>query len=162
MKSPLAAFAAFALATAALGGVALAHAQYKSSDPKPGQTLQASPAAVNVTFSEDLAQGSTGAVTNANGATVSSGATIDANERTKLSIALNPSLPNGVYKVAWHSISADDGDSLDGTFFFGVGVAAPSTFTAPAPSPLSLALIAGGLLLAVVSSALLRRRGWAA
>lgn len=145
-----------AVAALALGTIALAHARYASSTPAPGQTLAASPAAVVINFDEELAAGSTGAVADASGSTASTGATIDANERTKLTIALKPSLPNGVYKVTWHSISADDMDELDGSFFFGVGVPAPSTGTAP--SPAAAILVAAGLLLFAGSVALAPRR----
>jgi copper transport protein len=147
---------ALAVGMLALSGIALAHAPYKSSTPSPGQTLASSPASVVVFFEEEIGSGSTGTVTNASGATVSSGAAIDPNDRTKLTITLNPSLPNGVYKVNWTSISADDNDELDGSFFFGVGVPAPSTATAP--SPAGIALIIAGLLIVATSFALMPRR----
>jgi methionine-rich copper-binding protein CopC len=147
---------ALAIATLALSGVALAHAPYKSSTPSPGQTLASSPASVVIFFEEEIGTGSTGTVTNASGATVSSGAAIDPNDRTKLTITLNPSLPNGVYKVNWTSISADDNDELDGSFFFGVGVPAPSTATAP--NLAGVALVLAGLAIALTSLALLPRR----
>jgi methionine-rich copper-binding protein CopC len=147
---------ALAIATLALASIALAHSHYASSTPTPGQTLAASPAAVVINFDAELGTGSTGSVTNASGATVSTGATIDANVRTKMTIALNASLPNGVYKVNWHSVAADDGDALDGSFFFGVGVPAPSTATAP--SPAGIALIIAGLLILATSFALMPRR----
>ena len=145
------------IATLALSGIALAHAHYASSTPAPGQTLSSSPAAVLITFDSELGTGSTGSVANASGGTVSTGAAIDANDRTKLTIALGPSLPNGVYKVSWHSVSADDGDELDGTFFFGVGVPAPSTATAPNTALANLLVVAGIALIAT-SVAILPRR----
>jgi copper resistance protein C len=145
-----------AASTLALAGIALAHAHYASSTPAPGQTLAASPAAVVITFDSELGSGSTGTVAATSGEAASTGAAIDANDRTKLSIALKPSLPNGVYKVSWHSVSADDGDELDGTFFFGVGVPAPSTATAP--NQAGIAILAAGLVLALTSLAFLPRR----
>ena len=156
MKRASALISAFAICTLALSSIALAHARYASSTPAPGQTLATSPAAVVITFTEELAAASTGTVTDAAGATVSTGATIDANDRTKLTIALKPSLPNGVYKVNWHSVSADDGDELDGSFFFGVGVPAPSTATAP--NPAGIALLIAGLVILATSFALMPRR----
>jgi methionine-rich copper-binding protein CopC len=156
MKRSFVGLSAFLIATLALPSVALAHARFASSTPAPGQTLASSPAAVVITFDEELAAGSTGSVTDAQGATVSTGAAIDANERTRLSISLKPALPNGVYKVSWHSISADDGDELDGSFFFGVGVSAPSTATAP--SPAALGLVLAGFVLIAISLAFLPRR----
>ena len=148
MTRSIAALAAFLIVTGVLGGTALAHARLAKATPSAGQTLATSPAAIALTFTEDLAAGSTGSVADANGATVSIGATISAADRTQMSIALKPSLPNGVYKVSWHSISADDGDSLDGTFFFGVGVPAPSTATLPMStngSAIALLVIAAAL-----------------
>ena len=156
MKRASALISAFAICTLGLSSIALAHARYASSTPAPGQTLATSPAAVVITFTEELAAASTGTVTDAAGATVSTGATIDANDRTKLTIALKPSLPNGVYKVNWHSVSADDGDELDGSFFFGVGVPAPSTATAP--NPAGIALLIAGLVILATSFALMPRR----
>jgi len=144
------------IATLFLSATALAHAHYASSTPAPGQTLASSPAAVLITFDSELGAGSTGSVTNASGGTVSTGAAINANDRTKLSIALQASLPNGVYKVSWHSVSADDGDELDGTFFFGVGVPAPSTATAPNTALANLLVVAGIALIAT-SAAILPR-----
>jgi methionine-rich copper-binding protein CopC len=156
MKRTIAAAFAACLTLALLGTTALAHARFASSTPAPGQTLASSPASVVITFTEELAQGSTGSVTDAAGARVDTAATIDANARTKLSIALKPSLPNGVYKVAWHSIAEDDAAVLDGTFFFGVGVPAPSTSTAPGLP--AMALLIAGLAVLLASLALLPRR----
>jgi methionine-rich copper-binding protein CopC len=160
MNRFVAATAAFLMVTGLLAGAALAHAQLAKSNPSAGQTLAASPATVDLTYGEDLAAGSTGSVTDASGATVSTGATISTTERAQMSIALKPSLPNGVYKVLWHSISADDGDALDGTFFFGVGVPAPSTATLPASgntAAISLLVVAGALGLVSVLSLRSRR-----
>ncbi len=146
-----------ALVAAVLAGTALAHARFVSSTPAPGQSLAVGPASVIITFTEELASGSTGNVTDAAGATVSTGAAIDANERTKLSIALKPALPNGVYKVSWHSISADDKDELDGSFFFGVGVPAPSTSTDDGNRiPLAIALLTAASVVGVLSGHALR------
>jgi len=156
VKRASALIGAFAICTLALSSIALAHARYAGSTPAPGQTLATSPAAVVITFTEELAAASTGTVTDAAGATVSTGATIDANDRTRLTIALKPSLPNGVYKVNWHSVSADDGDELDGSFFFGVGVPAPSTATAP--NLAGIALVLAGIAIALISFALMPRR----
>jgi methionine-rich copper-binding protein CopC len=158
MNRILTTLATVAIVTTLFAGVALAHAKYASSTPAPGQTLAASPASVAITFSEDLASDSTGAVTDAAGATVSTGATVSATDRTQMSIALKPSLPNGVYKVSWHSVASDDNGMLDGTFFFGVGVPAPSTATLPAAGStgLALVLLALGTLLAAISTHALR------
>jgi methionine-rich copper-binding protein CopC len=159
MNRIFASLAALAMTTGLFAGVALAHAQFVSSSPKPGETVAKAPAAVLITFSEDLGAGATGAATDASGATVSTGATIDTTTRTNLSIALKAGLANGVYKVSWHSVSADDGDALDGTFFFGVGVPAPSTSSVPTSTvDLAIALLALAVVLASGSFLALRPR----
>jgi len=162
-------FATLALLGGVLAGTALAHAEYTSSYPQPGQTLTASPAGVAITFSEDLAAGSTGVVTNAGGATVSTSASVSTTDRKQMTIALTPGLPNGLYRVNWHSISADDGDSVDGTFYFGVNVPAagraltmPSTSTAPLPATdttgVFLALLAFAIAAVLLSTRAAGRR----
>jgi methionine-rich copper-binding protein CopC len=162
MKRTFASLAAIAVTTALLAGAALAHADFKSATPGPGQTVATSPAAVAIAFSEDLTTGTTGSVADASGATISTGSTLNAADRTALSITLKPSLPNGVYKVSWHSVAADDNGMLDGTFFFGVGVPAPSTSTIPSANvALAGALLALALLLAITSLVALRSRSLA-
>lgn len=158
MHRTVIALATLAISATLFADTALAHARFASSSPAPGQTVASSPASVTITFTEELAAGSTGSVADASGATVSTGATISTTARTKLSIALKPSLPNGVYKVSWHSVAADDGDKLDGSFFFGVGVPAPSTATLPArdTTGLALALLALAAMLGLVSTHALR------
>ena len=142
----------------ALATPALAHAKLVSSTPSAGQTVAISPASVVLNFDEELdTDASTAKVTDASGATVSTGASVDANVRTKMTVALKPSLPNGVYKVLWHSVADDDKGVIDGTFFFGVGVPAPSTATAPATAPLLPLLAAGALMLAISASLLAPR-----
>jgi methionine-rich copper-binding protein CopC len=159
MKRILASLAALAVTSALFAGVALAHADFKSATPGPGQTVATSPAAVAITFSEDTTTGTTGSVANAAGATVSTGATLSATDRTLLTIALGPSLPNGVYKVSWHSVANDDNGMLDGTFFFGVGVPAPSTATEPAGNLVpAVALLTLAAVLAIASLLALRSR----
>jgi methionine-rich copper-binding protein CopC len=162
MKRIFASLAALAVTTGLMAGVALAHAEFKSATPGPGQTVATSPASVAITFSEDTTTGTTGTVTNAAGATVSTGATLSPADRTLLTIALNPNLPNGVYKVSWHSVANDDNGMLDGTFFFGVGVPAPSTATAPASRvPAAVTLLGLAVALALASLIALRSRSLA-
>ena len=128
------------LVSLALAGTALAHAEFVRSTPAPGQTLATSPATVTITFSEELGTGSTASVTDANGATVSTGIRIG-DDHLQIAVALRPSLPNGVYKVSWHTVAADDQGVLDGAFFFGVGVPAPSTATLAAADTTGIALV---------------------
>jgi len=141
-----------------LATTALAHSHLQTSTPSAGQTVATSPASVVLNFDEDLdAAASTATVTNASGATVSTGASVDANVRTKMTVALGPALPNGVYKVSWHSVADDDKGVIDGTFFFGVGVPAPSTATVPTSAPI-IPLVALGIVALALSAFLLAPR----
>lgn len=126
--------AASALLGSALAGTALAHAKFVSSTPAPGSTVTSSPSSVTIAFTEELAAGSTGFVSNAGRETVSAGATISTTDRHVLTISLKPGLPSGGYTVFWHSISADDGDTLDGSFSFTVAQGAVAQ-AAPAAAP---------------------------
>ncbi|MDE3094955.1 MAG: copper resistance protein CopC [Chloroflexota bacterium] len=123
------------LATVALGltavmalapNVALAHARLKSSTPAVGEVLQASPAQVVITFTEDI-QKVAGTydiqVLNGGGQPVTAGpAVIDNTDRAKLSVPLQPDLPAGRYVVNYKNVSDADGDKYHGTFSFYVKV----------------------------------------
>jgi len=108
-------------------GVA-AHAQFKRSDPAPNATVNKAPAQVMLVFSEETsATKSGGSVTDASGATVSTGFKVDLNARTNMAIALKPNLPNGVYTVQWNTLTEDDNGMANGTFTFTVQATATAT-----------------------------------
>lgn len=96
-----------------------AHAEYRSSVPANGSTVAVSPAHVVLAFSQETsATQSRGQVTDTTGAVVSTGrATVDLNDRTKMTIPLRPSLPNGVYTVNYTSQSPDM-HVVEGSFVF--------------------------------------------
>lgn len=113
--------AAVAVAILAVSPV-LAHARYKSSVPSAGEVLAASPARVEITFTEQI-QKVSGAfsidVGRDRGAAVTSGPSIiDDDDRTKLSVPLQPGLEPGRYVVNWKNTSDDDGDPAEGAFSF--------------------------------------------
>lgn len=135
MKRFIMTLAGLALITTLFAGSATAHARFASSNPAPGQTLASAPASVSITFTEDLAFGSTGSVVNAAGATVSTGAAYTVADRKLLIISLTPGLPNGTYTVNWHTVSSEDGDQLDGSFSFSIAVAAAAPAAPAAPAP---------------------------
>lgn len=119
-----------------------AHAQLKTADPADKATITTSPAQVTLTFSEETsATKSTASVVDASGAVVSTGFQVDLNERTKMTIALKPSLPNGVYTVKFHTLTEDDNAMVDGTTTFtlqaaaGTATATTSTSTVASGSP---------------------------
>lgn len=150
---------------------ALAHAEYRSSVPANGATIATAPAQVVITFSQETsATRSNGAATDAAGALVSTGWSVDLNERTKMTIPLKPNLGNGIYTVTYTSLS-EDGHQVDGSFIFTVDPAAAQAAAAAhastgggAPWGLWLAifsattLFVGGGLFVVLRS----RRGYRA
>ena len=110
------------------GSAAVAHANYMRSDPAPNAHLATPPVRVLVGFSENVLVASSGLVVldrDAHEVTAQSGPTSDP---TELALPL-PALPDGVYTVAWHTISALDGDAAKGYFAFEVG----TTFASTAP-----------------------------
>jgi methionine-rich copper-binding protein CopC len=137
------------LAAALVGvGLAYAHADYARSEPGAGAVVAAAPARVDVWFTQDMfrRQGANWLrVTGPDGADVTAGdAVIDDDDRRHLWVDLLPNLPPGEYTVAWHTLSAEDGDEDDGVFTFLVDPAAQATSTpmllptaAPSPTPLT-------------------------
>lgn len=125
---------------------ALAHASYKRSNPAKNAVIPSSPSRLDAWFAEEV-QKVTGAnslrVTDATGKQVDTGdLVIDDDDRTHMSIGLQPNLPDGVYTVAWATTSDGDGDPDDGTFTFTVDASATATPTqtatgtvSPTPTP---------------------------
>ncbi len=105
-----------------LPSVALAHSRYKSSTPGTSEVVQASPAQVEITFTEAI-QKVTGTydvtVDKDRGPSVTSGpAVVDSADRTKMSVPLKPNLPAGRYVVNYKNVSDGDGDPFAGAFAF--------------------------------------------
>ncbi|HYC07951.1 MAG TPA: copper resistance CopC family protein, partial [Candidatus Binatia bacterium] len=129
----------------ALPEAVAAHALLQSSDPAAGATLQASPSAILLTFGEQPdARLSTVKVLDASGKNVATGpATAVPGQPLQLTVPVG-TLPDGVYTVAWRTISAVDGHVAAGSFAFGVGVGPPAgggsggsaSGSAPPPIPL--------------------------
>jgi methionine-rich copper-binding protein CopC len=127
----------------AIGGLALAgtlaaittasaDAHLESSSPAAGAVLASSPANVALTFVEEI-QRTAGTysldVTDDMGHSVISGSPTVGDDDMSLSVALKPSLPDGVYTVTWGNTS-EDGHSLSEEFTFTVG-----SGSAPMPAP---------------------------
>jgi copper transport protein len=133
---------ALGLALAAANPAAIAgHALLQSSEPAAGSTVGASPGTVTLVFGERPdPRLSTIKVLDRSGANHATGsvALVDG-QPTALRVAVEP-VPDGVYTVAWRSLSAVDGHSAIGSFSFGVGVPVPAAAPAPAtPSGLAAA-----------------------
>ena len=100
----------------------LAHANVGQSVPAADQTLAGGPDRVRLSFSETPDPAGTGLmVGDANGVQVDMGDQVVSPADKQASVGLNPLAP-GVYTVAWHSLSADDGHDAKGFFAFAVGV----------------------------------------
>jgi methionine-rich copper-binding protein CopC len=102
--------------------VALAHARYKTSTPGVGEIVQDSPTQVDITFTQNVQKVAGAydlAVTRDGGGPVTSGpVTLDDQDRSKMSVALQADLPPGRYVARWKNVSDDDGDPLEGAFSF--------------------------------------------
>jgi methionine-rich copper-binding protein CopC len=127
MRTPHA-LALFLIACAALVGALLgvstasAHARHKSSTPAKGEVLATSPTSVTITFTNDIQKiaGTYGIdVLNATGANVTAGpAVLNDDDRSQMSVPLQPSLPPGRYIVEWKNVSDVDGDPFAAAFAF--------------------------------------------
>ncbi len=116
-----------------------AHALLQSSAPVAGSTVAAAPSVVTLTFGEAPDPGlSSVKVLDASGKVVSSGpSTGVAGHPVELQVPLGK-LRQGVYTVAWRTVSTVDGHTVAGSFAFGVGVApgaAGETATVAPTSP---------------------------
>jgi LPXTG-motif cell wall-anchored protein len=104
--------------------VASAHAELVSSDPAAGARLTAAPSKVTLVFSEEISDEeseSNFTVTDESGVTVGTGK-LDTNdlEHKTLSGALKAGLGDGIYTVAWNTITPEDNGHSEGSFTFGV------------------------------------------
>src|SRR5689334_23286530 len=143
--------------TSALGlgilfvSVASAHASYASSDPAAGAVVATAPTTVTVRFAEDVdPKGSSLVVYHTDAKNtysfdeeskeVSTGQTqYPLSDAKSMTIGMQGA-GNGIYAVAWKTVSADDGDPDSGVFFFGVGtgnVLGNSTTTTSNPTTAS-------------------------
>lgn len=123
-----------ALLALALLAVASAHARYDHSTPGQGQTVQTSPARVDIYTVQDMAKDSANTlitVTNANNTQVDTGDTmVDDSNRRHFSVGLKPNLPPGRYVVSFKNISDQDGEKDHGQFAFYVGAGPTAAQTA--------------------------------
>jgi methionine-rich copper-binding protein CopC len=100
-------------------GAARAHAFLDRASPAVGSTVHAPPSEVRIQYTEELEPAYSAAhVEDASGATVSTAAHVDANEKSVLIVPLGPLKP-GRYKVIWKVLSVDT-HVTNGTFTFTV------------------------------------------
>lgn len=120
-----------ALALALVPTAALAHDRLVSSDPADGSSVETSPQAVTLTFSDTpLSVSPVVRITGADGQTVFDGAPTILD--TQATATLERPLPTGTATVDWRVVSAD-GHPIEGSFTFEVAQGAPTpTETSPA------------------------------
>ena len=94
-------------------GSALGHAYLDHADPPPGSTLAQAPTQLRLTFSEQVDSAfSQLHVLNARRETIDRGdGAVAADDPRAMVVSLQPGLADGVYTVAWRTLSADDGHS---------------------------------------------------
>ena len=114
----------------------LGHALLASSDPAANATMATAPPTVTATFTEPPdPRLSSIHVLDASGASRTTGPAVPiAAGSTSMRVPLGP-LADGVYTVAWRTVSAIDGHVAAGSFAFSVGVGAPAPAVAPGAGP---------------------------
>ncbi|MFN8590983.1 MAG: copper resistance protein CopC [Thermomicrobiales bacterium] len=117
-----------------------AHATLVRSEPAAGATLSAAPETIRLWFSEPLEHTFTRAeLLDSSGSPVAGVVTtIPPDHSRELVLALPGTLPPGQYTVAWRTLSAADGHTLQGYFGFGIGVAGDSRTAATVASDATL------------------------
>ena len=119
--------AAAACAGAALAPAALGHASFEGSDPAAGARVEVAPRQVTLVFSEGLNRH----LSRASLVDVTSGHAVPVARRLagdrRLVLMPRTSLERGAYRVDWESVSTTDGHLLEGSFGFGVRVAAAAS-----------------------------------
>ena len=163
--------AALLLALLLEAAPALAHAEFESASPGPGDQVADSPGVLVAVFSQELdASRSSLLVLDAGGNEVAEGGALG-DDRHELRLEL-PELPPGEYEVRWTSFSAEDGELDRGTYTFTVlagatrapATEAPSAAPGPSDTPaggeLGVLLPIGAALLVAAAIALwlLRRQ----
>lgn len=116
-----------ALALGALAvSTASAHALLTSGDPAPNAVLKAAPAAVTLAFTEAPdPKLSSVRVLDSNGRPVTTGSVSSvAGHADELTVPVGR-LPDGVYTVAWRTVSAVDGHIAAGSYAFSIGTTPP-------------------------------------
>jgi copper transport protein len=121
LRRLLAVAAVVVAVSAALTGVASAHATLLSSTPPDGGSVEADPGVVTATFSEPVDVDLGGlSVRDRDGAAVEQGATTVDAAGTTISVALQPGLPDGTFVATYRVLSAD-GHPVSGSWIFAIG-----------------------------------------
>src|SRR5258708_15659662 len=114
---------AWLLVAVLLPATALAHANLERAEPAPGTQLDQPPRQLQLSFSEAVDSSfSRVQLLNAQRDGVDRGDShVAPNDPRSLVVSLPDQLPNGVYTVAWRTLSAVDGHTVNGAFPLIVG-----------------------------------------
>jgi copper resistance protein C len=148
---------AFALASGAYNPVSAHDVQPTKADPVIGAAVAQSPDKLTVWFPEEILPAtSTLQVFDAQGKQVDLGqGGVDLNDTSHMVMVVGlPKLTEAVYSVKWN-VGLTDGDSANGTFYFGVGnvtvpTAVPEPAAPAAAAPAKSTLPVGGIIAGVV------------
>ncbi len=124
--------------------------RYRQSRPEPASVLAAAPAEVMVHFSGELTPESTirvvstvsilpsGEWSYSGGTNVVAASGLDPNDPSHQSLraALQPRLPQGLYRVDWSTVPARGKTERSGCYYFGVGMSVPASVTRDLGGPL--------------------------
>jgi len=118
----LAILAAVAVAVVGANGHAKAHAEPDEIRPGDGAVVTTVPAEIEIVMSQELARREGGNdidVIGPDGTEVTTeAATLDLEDRRRISVPLPGDIQPGEYTVRWKTLSAEDGDPADGELSF--------------------------------------------
>lgn len=120
MRVVLRAVAAAGISLLVLPAVGSAHALVVSSSPSASSVLTSPPVVVEATFSEPLDRSLSELTLETAAGRPVRAVPVGAAPATLVVHPLER-LPRGVYRVRWHSVSAEDGHTANGTYAFSVG-----------------------------------------
>lgn len=144
-------FAAALLALVPVG-LAFAHATLIRSEPRAGARLDEPPQEIRLWFSEPIEPAYTQVrLLDSSGNPMFTGQLrVLPGDGTAVAVPVGPGLGQGIYTVAWQTLSRVDGHITQGSFSFGVGVTPPRTGpeTGAAANPLEGPLRAAAFILA--------------
>jgi methionine-rich copper-binding protein CopC len=88
---------------------AVAHARMLSGSPAPGSAVAGSPGAISIDFNEPVFPKFSGVILkDAAGHAAPTGPTsVDAADKSKMSVTVKGRLAPGAYTVEWHAVSSD-------------------------------------------------------
>src|SRR5829696_5638506 len=137
LRATFVACAALGLLTFFAAAPVFAHAVPDITVPPIDGSVENAPPVLEITFSEEVADGTMIDVVGPDGKSVNAApAQIDLNDpnRKHVTVELYGALPAGIYTVNWSSISAEDGDPDSGSYTFTVTQGATPA-ASPAASP---------------------------